>query len=258
MTLKATTDTSSFAQKAFCWFRIILAWLWFLIACIICCLLLPFRWKDTNLDYVFAKLVERVSLPLLGLKPHVENRIGLYVHQPCIFIGNHQSNLDILTFCPIYAPGTVVIGKKELRWVPFFGLFFFGAGNILINRQNRTKAVAGLDEACKRIRNEGLSVWIFPEGTRNRGSKDLLPFKKGAFHLAVATQLPIVPVVHMHLDRYFHRETMCVKKGNYNIRVLPAIPTAGCTVEDIPDLMRIAREKIEQALRTPELGPTPG
>ncbi len=71
---------------------------------------------------------------------------------------------------------------------------YWVTGNILIDRENRTKAHGTMNEVARRIHDDDLSVWMFPEGTRSRG-RGLLPFKTGAFYAAIAAGVPIVPVV---------------------------------------------------------------
>ena len=81
--------------------------------------------------------------------------------------------LDMATFGTVYPQRTIVIGKKEVKWIPFFGIFYVAAGNIMIDRNKTAKAVAGLKETVDIIRNKKVSIWIFPEGTRNRTGKGL-------------------------------------------------------------------------------------
>src|SRR6185437_9234683 len=116
-------------------------------------------------------------------------------HQPCIYVANHQGSLDIATFGSFYPRKTVVIAKKEILYLPVLNLYFKAAGNLLIDRGNRSRAVASLAKAVRAIREKGASVWIFPEGTRNRTADPILPLKKGAFHMAIEAQVPVVPVI---------------------------------------------------------------
>ena len=204
---------------------------------------------------VFARLLARVGLPIFGFRVHVENQNRLYMNQPCIYVANHQSNLDIFTMSPMFPYRTVVIGKKELKWVPLFGLFFMGAGNIMINRSDRSHSLAGLEAAAKHIHESGASVWIFPEGTRNRGAAEMLPFKKGAFRLAIAAQVPIVPIVHQHLYSYAQIEDRRLIGGDILIRVLEPVPTAGMTVTDLDALMTEVRRRMQIALADEAMKP---
>lgn len=96
---------------------------------------------------------------------------------------------------------TAIMAKKELRYT-FFGPFMMLSGAIFINRGNNEEAIHSLKTATDLMKRLKISVWIFPEGTRHLGPEaDLLPFKKGGFHMAVQAGLPIIPVV---AENYWH------------------------------------------------------
>ena len=105
----------------------------------------------------------------------------------CVIIANHQSNYDLFVFGNVVPHRTVCIAKKSLKWVPLFGQLFWLAGNVLIDRGNAHKARRAMLTTTHTLQHEDTSIWVFPEGTRNLG-KGLLPFKKGAFHMAIAAR----------------------------------------------------------------------
>ncbi|KAF9895513.1 1-acylglycerol-3-phosphate O-acyltransferase, partial [Lobosporangium transversale] len=93
-------------------------------------------------------------------------------------------------------------------------------------------------------------IWIFPEGTRSRlDSADLLPFKKGAFHLAIQAQYPILPIVSQGYSHIYDSSKRSFPGGELEIRVLEPIPTTGMTVEDVNDLMEKTRNVMLQHLK---------
>ncbi|UAY76922.1 1-acylglycerol-3-phosphate O-acyltransferase [Pasteurella canis] len=188
---------------------------------IFCCILICIfgsiysfiRFKNPSNVGIMARWFGRLH-PLFGLKvehrfPDNADKIGR-----CIYIGNHQNNYDMVTISYMVMPRTVSVGKKSLIWVPFFGLLYWVTGNILIERENRTKAHGTMNEVARRINDDNLSVWMFPEGTRSRG-RGLLPFKTGAFHAAIAAGVPIVPVVcstthnKIDLNRWDNGKVIC-------------------------------------------------
>lgn len=184
--------------------------------CIVICLVGTtvslIRFRHPNNVSVFARYFGRLS-PLFGLK--VEHRFPENVAQfgKAIYIGNHQNNYDMVTISYMVQSRTVTVGKKSLIWVPFFGLLYWAAGNILIDRDNRTKAHNTMGELARRINKENLSIWMFPEGTRSRG-RGLLPFKTGAFHAAIAAGVPIIPVIcsstqNIDLNRWDNGKVIC-------------------------------------------------
>jgi len=207
------------------------------------------RWGYLNTDRDFARIFSWGVLKILRIRVEVEGREHLQTGQPCIYIANHQSNLDVATFGGVYPQKTVVIGKKELHWIPFFGIFFVASGNIIIDRKKRDKAVAGLSHAVEEIRKKGISIWIFPEGTRNRAGEGLLPFKRGAFHMAVQAGIPLVPLVSAPLSSVVSWKQRHIKGGTLRVRVLPPIPTKGLNESQVETLSQEVREKMLEALR---------
>jgi 1-acyl-sn-glycerol-3-phosphate acyltransferase len=111
-----------------------------------------------------------------------------------IFIANHQNNYDLATVSHGARRGVVTVGKKSLKWIPIFGQIYWLSGNIMIDRKNSGKARDTLSLTADKMRERNLSIWMFPEGTRSRG-KGLLPFKTGAFRLALSEKKDIIPVV---------------------------------------------------------------
>lgn len=183
---------------------------------------------------------------VLGWRPRVEGREILEGGGPVVWMVRHQSNLDIVTCGGVYPPRTVVIGKKEIGNIPVFGWFFRASGNILIDRRNFRSAIAAIRAAADQVVRDRLSVWVFPEGHRNQ-RRELLPFKKGAFHLAIETQYPIVPVTADPIGALLDARRWAVRPGSYRVRVLPPIPTAGMTTVDVDRLVATVRARMQEA-----------
>ncbi|AOW77701.1 acyl-phosphate glycerol 3-phosphate acyltransferase [Colwellia sp. PAMC 20917] len=130
---------------------------------------------------------------LLGLTIEVRIPESIKDIGPAVYICNHQNSYDIFTVSAAVQPSTVSVGKKSLKWIPFFGQMYWLTGNILIDRSNSSKAINTIALTAKKITEKELSVWLFPEGTRSNG-KGLLPFKTGAFRTAQQANVPIIPV----------------------------------------------------------------
>jgi lysophosphatidate acyltransferase len=127
--------------------------------------------------------------------------------RPAVFIGNHQTELDVLMLGTIFPKYCSMTAKSSLKRTPFLGWFMALSGVVFINRANSTSARTAMTGAANEIRSKRQSVYLFPEGTRSYSKEPLLlPFKKGAFHLAVQAGVPIVPVVVANYsDRLYHR-----------------------------------------------------
>lgn len=136
---------------------------------------------------------------IVGVTLVYRNSLNVNPDDSYVFIGNHQNTYDLLTISRSAMPGVVTVGKKSLKWIPIFGLIYWLSGNIMIDRKNSGKARDTLSLTGDKMRERNLSIWMFPEGTRSRG-KGLLPFKTGAFRLALAENKAIVPVVCSDLN----------------------------------------------------------
>lgn len=188
-----------------------------------------------------ARLYSLPALRLLRLKLKTDVRPLLEHQRSCVIIANHQSNFDLYVLGRVVPERTVSIGKRSLKWVPFFGQLYWLAGNVLIDRSNAAAAKRAMLTTTETLRHRDTSIWVFPEGTRNLG-RGLLPFKKGAFQMAITAGVPIIPVCvsnysqAMRLNRW--------NSGHILIRSLPAIHTAGLSLDDMPALI----ERCQQAM----------
>src|SRR5690606_22361955 len=122
-------------------------------------------------------------------------------------------------------------------------------GNILIDRSHNSRAVQRLREAEEAIRERGVSVWMFPEGTRGRKPGKILPFKKGAFYLAIAAQVPIVPIVVSPVLELYNVSKRYIRSGSIEVRIRPPIHTARLTEKDVPELMEDVHRRMSEAIK---------
>jgi len=111
-----------------------------------------------------------------------------------VIVSNHVSWFDVFAIASVLEVPFHFIAKKELERIPVFGAAWKAAGHISIDRSNREAAVRSLREAGEKIRRDASAVIIFAEGTRSRDGS-LQPFKKGAFQLASASGVAVVPTV---------------------------------------------------------------
>lgn len=228
--------------------RIVLGLLAFVVASVYGVGIALFRRDRSRVAYDYATLLYRLQQPALGLRVRITGEAGLHAYRPCIFIGNHQSVLDVPILAQAFAPGSVIIAKKELRSIPFFGWIYTVTGNILIDRKDNRSAVGRLKEVEEAVLQRRAAVWIFPEGTRGKEPGRMLPFKKGAFYMAVATGAPLVPVVVSPLAPRMSIPDRRLEPGDVEIRVLDPIPTTGLAEADVLPLMREARRRMAAAL----------
>ncbi|KAI1021506.1 hypothetical protein LB505_000244 [Fusarium chuoi] len=171
--------------------------------------------------------------------------------RPAIFIGNHQTELDVLMLGIVFPKYCSVTAKASLKKVPFLGWFMSLSGSIFIDRKNSKDAREAMKGAASEIQSKRQSVYMFPEGTRSYAKEPmLLPFKKGAFHLAVQAGVPIVPCVVANYSHIMHPKTLTFKSGKIPVKVLKPIPTKNLTAADVDELTRTTRELMLNELVT--------
>lgn len=178
-----------------------------------------------------------------GTKVEVHGLEKLDPNQPYIYLANHQSNFDILALSA-NIPGTSrYIAKKELFKIPFFGLGMKLAGVVKINRSNKEEARESINkDAVERI-NKGVSVIIFPEGTRSKDGK-IHPLKKGGIILAIEGHIPIVPTVLSGTFHIMNKSSLKLKKGRIKLEFLDPIHTDNYTYEDRNKLTALVHQKL--------------
>ncbi len=214
--------------------------------------------RDGTIDY---DLTHRYATSLAAgwnrifrLRHDIRNGERLHAAQPCVYLSNHRSNLDVLTMCGIMPPRAIVIGKREILRVPFLGKIFQLGGNVPINRKDPEEARIAMEAAEAKLRDEGLSIFIMPEGTRNYGR--LLPFKKGAFHLARNTGLRLLPMVCAAPPRWLDGTRLWVAPHvDVIIEVLDPIDPAAfdsvdALIDHTRDRMAAALARIENEVET--------
>ena len=165
--------------------------------------------------------------------------------EPRVFVANHVSWYDIFTLGQVL-PHQKFVAKSELRSFPLFGWAATAWGVVWIEREHRRNAFAAYETAARQI-GEGVSVAVFPEGTRG-DHYELRQFKKGPFVLAIASGVPIVPTLIYGAREVNPRGTVRIRPGTVHLHFLPAIPTAGLTYDDRDDLARRTRDAVAQCL----------
>jgi len=160
--------------------------------------------------------------------------------RPYVFMANHTSIADPLAVAIAIPQPFHCIFKKELARIPIFGWALLSLGQIMVDRENTEQARASLAEAVSGLSGNN-SILIFPEGWVSHDGQ-LLPLKKGGFHLAIQTGLPIVPV------RIEGARKICppggsghFHKGVISVRAFPPLMVCGKTETDIPALMEKVR-----------------
>ena len=190
------------------------------------------RSKRTGVNFVTRYWPEAV-LALSGVKLNVTGAQNLTAQRPAVFLFNHRNNFDVFIVAALVKDNWTGIAKKELETNPLVGPLGKLMDAAFIDRADTASAVAALApiEAAAR---KGLSIVVAPEGTR-LDTQSVGPFKKGAFRIAMATGLPVVPIVIRNSESVAGRNSTTLNPGTVDVTVLPPVSTADWTVKDLPE-----------------------
>jgi 1-acyl-sn-glycerol-3-phosphate acyltransferase len=176
----------------------------------------------------------------------VEDKQNANRKRSYVVVSNHQSLYDIVVIYGWLELDLKWVMKQELRKVPGIGIGCEKAGHIFIDRRNPRLANEAITEALDRL-GEGIGILIFPEGTRSRDGK-LIPFKKGAFRLAIEQRLPVLPVTLLGTRDILPANTLKAFPGRARMVIHPAIETEGLDLAQTGELMNATKNAISSAL----------
>ncbi len=164
-----------------------------------------------------------------------------------VFTGNHSSNLDIPVIMGRLPVSIRFMAKKEIFKVPVLGGAMRAIHMIETDRRFSPTAHRAINEQVTTVIDAGLSLMIFPEGTRSEDGK-MLPFKKGAFRIARDNELPIVPVTIVGAYEAWRPHAKLIFGGKVKLMIHDPIPTTGLTAADLNDLRNRTRSMVAAAL----------
>ena len=202
--------------------------------------------RNPRLALYLTWILDRMVLFQAGVRVQAEGLEKLKSGQGYIFIANHRSFIDILALFKILPGDFRFLGKKEVFKIPAVGFALRTMGMIEVDRSDHEAATRSIERAAGEL-SAGRSITLFPEGTRSR-MKTMLPFKKGAFVLAIQAQVPIVPITILGADYTLQPDTMQLLPGTVRIIIHDPIETKGLTLDDRGDLLERARKVIEEPL----------
>jgi 1-acyl-sn-glycerol-3-phosphate acyltransferase len=185
------------------------------------------RWK---IGYAWCAIIGWITKVTCGLTYEVEGLETIDPKQPAIIMSNHQSAWETLALRYILPPHSVVI-KSELLYFPIWGWSLLTLKSIVINRKNQRASLRSLLKQGTQYLNEGLSVLVFPEGTR-AGAREVLKFNIGGAMLAHKTGFPVIPVAHNAGD-FWPRYSFFKYPGVIKLKIGPVIETKGRKAADI-------------------------
>jgi 1-acyl-sn-glycerol-3-phosphate acyltransferase len=219
--------------------------LWVVLSTLVLAILaiiISFFSRTGNSVHLIARIWGRGILFVSRIKVSVQGLANVDPSRSYIYMSNHQSNFDIpvlLAHLPIQFRW---LAKAELFKIPIFSRAMRGAGYVRIDRFNRESAIESLKQAAAKMK-DGVSVMIFPEGTRSRDG-NIRPFKKGGFVMAVDTGIPIVPVILQGTWPIMAKSSWRINTGEVSLLIEKPIDTTGYTRETKDELIETVRSVI--------------
>jgi len=188
---------------------------------------------DQRAAYRICQLWVRLNLLIYALRVRTTRLAPLDPSAAYVFMSNHRSQFDILAVITALSDFQLRwVAKVELTRVPVFGWALKHAGHVIIDRSNHVQAIASLRAARAKMEG-GVSVMIFPEGTRGPLEGPLLPLKKGGFMLALETGFPIVPIAVRGSAELLPRGSWQPASGEIEVIVGAPIPVAGLERDEL-------------------------
>lgn len=196
--------------------------------------------------YRAAQWGARVSLWLAGIRFTVTGEGNIPRGQTCVFMANHQSNVDPPLLFVLLPARIAMMGKRQVFRVPVLGAAARAGEFVSVHRENPDEAKASVEEALAKLRG-GLSFLVFPEGTRSPDGK-LLRFKHGVFLLALRAQVPIVPITLNGATDIMAKRRWELYPGQVQVTIHPPVETSPFSLADRHRLAGQVRSIIASAL----------
>lgn len=211
------------------WFYILVASIIILLSPVLLFLTSNEKWY-AQFYWVTRNLWARPVLYAMGFSPKIHRLEKFEKNQSYVLVANHTSVMDIMLMYLCSKQPFVFVGKKELAKTPIFG-YFYKKVSILVDRADVESRKQVYSSAHKRLQG-GLSVCIFPEGGVPDEKIVLDTFKDGAFRLAIALQIPIVPITFFDNKKRFPFRFFAGSMGRMRVKINPFVRTEGLTLED--------------------------
>jgi 1-acyl-sn-glycerol-3-phosphate acyltransferase len=200
--------------------------------------------RTGNPVHIIARLWAKGILSVSRIRVTLKGQHHIDPSRSYIYMANHQSNFDIPVLLAHLPVQFRWLAKAELFRIPIFGRAMRGAGYVKIDRFNQQSAFESIREAAAKMKN-GVSIMMFPEGTRSRDGT-LRPFKKGGFIMAVDSGVPIMPIIIKGTGSIMEKGRLRINSGEVLMQVESPVQTSGYTRETKEALMQSVRSVISR------------
>jgi 1-acyl-sn-glycerol-3-phosphate acyltransferase len=209
----------------------------------------PARWRSRGFSNRMLYLWSRCWLVCVGARVKVRGREHLGNGAACVVVSNHQSNLDPIVYLALSRGSLRIMAKRELFDLPLLGAALLALGMVKVDRLAPDRTTIQ-DESVRNLA-EGVPLLVFPEGTTSR-SGELLPFRAGAFEVAVASQVSIVPASVLDTRDVWPAKRLLIRPGTVHVIISEPLSTTGLSRDDVPALRARVVDRIRATCCPPE------
>lgn len=217
----------------------------------LCLFALPLGGRGNRCQLMIQRVWAKTTLWLLGVRLRIEDRDRL-PQGSCIVVANHRSNLDIFVLMSALRGDVRFIAKMELMALVPISIGMWSVGHIFVRRSSRRSGRSAVLQAEDQVRQSSAKVLFFPEGTRSLPDAEPLPWRMGAFALAVAAQVPVQPIAVIGTSDCWPPNQLFPRAGGeVLLRFLPPVGTEGLAKGDRLQLKDQVAEMVTQQLKSP-------
>jgi len=200
------------------------------------------RMANMSIAVRWAQLLTKLA----GVRVEIVGQEHVNPGQSYVLVANHQSAFDIPVIYGYSGLDLRWVMKAEIKWIPFVAAGCRAIGHVFVERGNTEQATAAINRALARLL-PGTGVLFFPEGTRSMDGQ-LLPFKKGAFRLAMAQGLPVLPVSVVGTQQVLPPKRLSIRPHAVRLQFHPPIAAQGLGADGVESLMRKSKAAIASGL----------
>ena len=202
-------------------------------------------WTKKTVSLAIVSWAFNVVIFLSGIKRTVIGEENVPRDKAVLYVGNHRSIFDIVLAYPRVPSPTGFIAKKEILKVPLLNIWMIYMDCLFLDRKDLKKGLEMILAAIDKVKN-GISIFIYPEGTRNKTSEPLGEFHKGSFKIAQKAGCPIVPVVMTHTDEIFEKHIPFIKSTKVTIEYGKPILMSELSKEDQKNIDGYVKKIMEE------------
>ena len=202
-------------------------------------------WAKKTVSLAIVSWAFNVVSFLSGVKRTVIGEENVPKDTAVLYVGNHRSIFDIVLAYPRVPRPTGFISKKEVLKVPLLNIWMIYMDCLFLDRSDIRKGMEMILTAIDKVKN-GISIFIYPEGTRNRTNMPVGEFKKGSFKIAQKTDCPIVPVVINRSDEIFEKHLPFIKSTHVTIEYCKPIIMSQLPKEDQKSIDQYVKKIVEE------------